>query len=210
MESLIRNISGGVGRKIRYYYYKNRLGYCGKNVNIDIGVIIDNPSHIYLHENVWIDNYAILIGGYNKNSFINITYIKNVNFEFNYGDIIIMENTHIGPNVIIQGHGGVYVGKNLTIAAGSKIYSLTNYYKNLNTGSTKDIFFSPLTLPQNQYYILSPVYIGDGSAVAIGCNILPGTSIPTGTWVGAGLTISGQLEKDSIYINKCERTIKHK
>ena len=41
-----------------------------------------------------------------------------------YGELILKDNVHVAPLSLIQAHGGVRIGKNVTIASGSKIYSL--------------------------------------------------------------------------------------
>ena len=63
IESFLRNISGGLGRKLRYYYYRTRLGACGKNVFIDIGVIFNNPELIFIGSNVWIGANCVILPG---------------------------------------------------------------------------------------------------------------------------------------------------
>ena len=60
LESLIRNISGGLGQRIRYSYYKNRFNWCGTNVKIDEGVIFQNPENIRVGSNVWFLPYSII------------------------------------------------------------------------------------------------------------------------------------------------------
>ncbi len=55
IRTVITNISGNVGRKIRYLYYSKRFKKCGKNVLIDEGVIIQNPEWISIGNDVWID-----------------------------------------------------------------------------------------------------------------------------------------------------------
>ena len=60
IESLIRNISGGLGQRIRYFYYKNRFKHCGSNVKIDEGVIFQNPENINIGNNVWFLPYSII------------------------------------------------------------------------------------------------------------------------------------------------------
>ncbi len=47
IESCIRNISGGLGQRIRYQYYKRRFKSCGKNVKKKDYPLIDSQS-IYL------------------------------------------------------------------------------------------------------------------------------------------------------------------
>ncbi|MCX8167378.1 MAG: hypothetical protein N3E37_06025, partial [Candidatus Micrarchaeota archaeon] len=61
--AIISNLPGILGRKIRYFYWSRRFMSCGKNVIIDVGVIIQNPENIRVGNNVWIDKYVILIAG---------------------------------------------------------------------------------------------------------------------------------------------------
>ncbi|KOR27404.1 hypothetical protein TI05_19095, partial [Achromatium sp. WMS3] len=63
VESLIRNISGQLGQKLRAFYYTKRAGNCGKNLRIDEGVIIQGIKDIYFGDNVWVDKYCILMAG---------------------------------------------------------------------------------------------------------------------------------------------------
>ena len=62
-QGYIRNISGPLGRKIRYKYYRKRFLVCGKNVVIDEGVYFDNPKLISIKDNVWIDRNTVLTAG---------------------------------------------------------------------------------------------------------------------------------------------------
>ena len=52
MEFFIRNISGGLGIKIRYFYYKNRFKSCGVNVRIEENVLFYNPDNIVVGNDV--------------------------------------------------------------------------------------------------------------------------------------------------------------
>ena len=65
IEGLLRNISGPLGRKLRYLYYKHRFASCGENVHIDEGVIFEKPEFMYIGKNVWIGaNSVVLPGAY--------------------------------------------------------------------------------------------------------------------------------------------------
>ena len=59
--SCIRNLSGGVGIKLRYYYYKRRLKYLGRNVIIYTGVFISQPENISIGDGTHIDKNCILV-----------------------------------------------------------------------------------------------------------------------------------------------------
>jgi acetyltransferase-like isoleucine patch superfamily enzyme len=211
IEDLIRNISGTLGRKIRAFYYKHRLGDCGENIFIDIGVIIADPKYVFLGNNVWLDNYVLILSGPPSGD-RKIYRKKNVNYHFNEGELHLSDNVHIAPFVVIQSHGGVSIGPNCGIASGSKIYSFSNHYKDLNYPEDPGPFhFTPLAPLQNQAYILASVVLEGDNAVGLNSVVLPGTTLPSGTWLGTGSFIQGSnSEKESIYSGDAAKFIKTK
>jgi acetyltransferase-like isoleucine patch superfamily enzyme len=200
IESCIRNVGGSFGRRVRYIYYKNRLGGCGRNVYIDIGVIFQNPKCIFLGDNIWIDNYTVLIGGRIQDAG-NIHFKKNNNFDKQIGEIHFSGENHLAPFAVVQGHGGVKVGKGVTLGSGSKIYSLSHHYRNtLDANDKKRYQFSSMANPRDQFFISGPVVIGNGAAVGLNSVVLPGTTIPSGTWIGVNTSVIGQnLKENAVY-----------
>lgn len=210
IESFIRNLPTTLGRKVRWFYYSKRLGSCGKNLIVDKGVIIYNPGNIFVGDNVWLDDHCILIGG---SSFSNVKHVLKPNDKYIYkiGEIHLNGNNHIAPFAIVQGHGGISIGLDVTIGAGSKVYSMSHHYK--NTEDEKDnnnYYFSSMSKLENQFLIVSPVTIGNGCAIGLNSVVLPGTHIPDGTWVGVNSTVSCHLEANAIYASKNAEFIKYK
>lgn len=158
IEDLIRNISGPLGRKIRYWYYKRVLGSCGSNVVIDEGVFFEGKKNIHLKDHVWIDKYVQLIANKspNKNS------KKINNLDIKSGTIIIGNNSHIGISTVIQGHGGVEIGDYFTTSAGCKLYTLSNDPKECKEGTISKSM-------NNVHYVLSPIKIDNN--VWLGLNV---------------------------------------
>jgi galactoside O-acetyltransferase len=202
IESLIRNIGGAIGVKIRYMYYKKQLHSCGSNVVIEEGVYFENLKSISLGNNIWIDKYAILIGGaFNSN---NRKYFQKGEIVIEWGDLIIDDGVHLAPFSLIQAHGGVKIGRDVTIASGSKIYSLSHHYKNLNNPEDlKRYSFSTMAKLEDQFLIIGNVIIEDYAAVGLNSIILPGVHIPKGTWIGTMSTITGKevLMPNSVHKN---------
>lgn len=128
IESMIRNISGGIGQKIRYAYYSRRFKRCGKDVRIDEGVIFQTPENISVGSHVWFGQYSLITAkpAYAKPSERLFKVLKNENFTGTPGEIIIGSEIHIGAYNIIQGYGGVFIGDKSTTSAGVKIYSQSN------------------------------------------------------------------------------------
>ncbi len=201
-ESLIRNLGGPIGIKLRLWYYRNKFKSFGKNCIIEAGVHITNPKWIILGDNCWIDKNTILIAGAftpKERKFAQ----KGIN-SVSWGELIIGDGCHIAPFSIIQAHGGVKIGKNVTVASGSKIYSLSHHYRNLN--NEKDIkrySFSTMAAAEDQFLIVGNIIIGDNAAVGINSVILPGTEVPNGTWIGvlSTPTKANKLIENTIYKN---------
>ena len=70
------------------------------------------------------------------------------------GDVTVGKNCWIGPNVILDGSGGLYIGDNCTISSGAHIYSHNSIYKN-------DIQHKPTKIENN-------VYIGPNAVIQMG------------------------------------------
>ena len=112
---------------------------------------------------------------------------------------------HIAPFSLVQAHGGVKIGENVTIASGSKIYSLSHHYKNLNNpDDPKRYSFSTMAKPEDQFLIIGNVIIEDHAAIGLNSVILPGTHIPNGTWIGVMSTVSSKekLTPNSVFQSK--------
>lgn len=173
IRTVITNISGNVGRKIRYLYYSKRFKKCGKNVLIDEGVIIQNPEWISIGNDVWIDKYSVLMAGPVKleNNFVKKR--DNNNYKWNEGELIIGNEVHIGIYNIIQAHSGVYIGDKVTTSAGVKIYSLSNYP--FNEHNPEMITYANCMVKDGIIaYISSPIVIEENVWLALNSIVLGG------------------------------------
>lgn len=195
IESLIRDISGPLGRKLRYWYWSKRFKKCGKNVLIDEGVIIQGAEWISIGNNVWIDKYCILMAGPVNLEGQIVKRRDNKNFKWEIGELVIGDEVHIGIFNIIQAHGGVYIGNKVTTSAGVKIYSLSNYPFDENnpeviTYANCMVRNSPVA------YILSPIVIEDG--VWIGLNsIVLGGCIGKNSFIVSGSIVLKDIPENS-------------
>lgn len=213
IRTVITNISGGTGRKIRYCYWSRKFKKCGKNVIIDEGVIIQNPEWISVGDNVWIDKYCVLIAGKpdEQKSAKVFTIKQNPNYHNERGNLIIKDNVHIAPFCTIQAHGGVYIGNNVGIASGTRVYSLSHHYKNpANPDDKYEYKFTPMVDSTQQSLISAPVVIDDNCAIGLNCVVLPGTTVQKGTWIGVSSYISGTVKGNAVYISQQAHFLKTK
>ncbi len=203
VQSLLRPISGGIGRKLRYTYYRNKFKSCGKNVIIDEGVYFENFHTISIGNNVWIDRNTIFLGGaFNS---IDRQFYQSGKSEIPWGMLSLANGVHIAPFSLIQSHGGVSIGEDVTIASGSKIYSLSHHYRNLNDKDDKKRYsFSTMAEKIDQFMIVGNVIIGDRAAIGLNSVLLPGTVVPEGTWIGVMSTLNAndKIAPNSVYQTK--------
>lgn len=186
IEAVIGGVPGTVGRRIRFSYYKKRLKYLGKNSVIDGGVRILNPEFVSIGENTWIDNYVVIIAGPPSARFRNISRRDNHSFKGLEGEVVIGNNCHIAISSVIQGHGGVQIGDNSTVASGGKVYSMTHHYANLDDPEDPTLYhFSSMVPASSQALVVSPAVMGRGTGLGLNSVLLPGGTISEGSWVGA-------------------------
>jgi acetyltransferase-like isoleucine patch superfamily enzyme len=79
------------------------------------------------------------------------------------GTVQVGENCWIGPNVILDGSGGLTIGRNVQISAGAQIYSHNSVFNAL-TSDSKSISRMSTTIGNN-------VYIGPNAVIEQGITI---------------------------------------
>ena len=182
---------GGFGTKLRYFYYKNKLKSCGKNVIIDMGVHIDGAEFISIGDNVHIDKYCIISTG--KKLIGDIKRKQNHDFCGEEGEIIIGNNIHIAQFCIIMGHGGIEIGDNSVMSSGAKIYSLTNTAYDLSD-KTKVISLMPYTQAP---FLCSPVVIKENVWLGLNTITMPSVTIENNSFSVSNSVLMCGFEENS-------------
>lgn len=207
IESLIRSLDGKLGRWLRYRYYRRRLGSCGTHVVIEPGVFFQNPAFIFLGNHIWIDRYAVLVAGPFSPGERKFTQKNNPDFKGKTGELLISDGVHIAPFTLMQSHAGLFIGKNVTIASGAKVYTISHHYQNVNDSTdTKRYSFSSMAPVEDQFLIAAPVVIDDNAAVGLNSVVLPGTTLGKGSWLGVLGHLQGTTEPEKIYVTEKART----
>jgi acetyltransferase-like isoleucine patch superfamily enzyme len=194
---------GSVGRSLRKAYWRERLGSMGSGCAIDVGVIIEAPEHVFLGDNVWLDNYVQIIAGPPAPR-ENLTERPNPRYRGKPGEIHLAGGNHVAPFCVLQGHGGLWLGRDVGVAAHSAIYSLSNHYRAHEEDDYFDgdydklIKFSPLVPPSQQALVSSPVVFEDGAALGLSCSVLPGATVGRYSWIGAGSVVHGAVPEGVI------------
>ena len=79
------------------------------------------------------------------------------------GDVTVGKNTWIGPNVILDGSGGLVIGDHVSISAGVQIYTHHTVNKSVTLGTRP--------VQKEKTVIGNGVYIGPNSVIQMGVTI---------------------------------------
>lgn len=187
IESLIRNVSGVLGLKLREFYYARRFGKCGKNLRVDIGVVFEGIADIFIGDNVWIDKYCVLLAGDVHISKKKVTFKKSNVYIYKDGELHIGSNSHLSPQCVIQAYGGVMIDEYFTASSGCKIYSLSNDVNKCKMGT----YFS-----EEIFYVKSQIVIGKN--VWLGLNsIVLGGNIEHDSFIAPNSLVINNITKNS-------------
>lgn len=185
-EFISRNWSRGViGFALRGSYWKRRLGAMGEDCFIDTGVTIMGAKNVFLGNSIHLDER------------ISILCLE--------GQIVIKDFVHIAANCLLQGKGEIEIGEYCAIAAGTMVYSSSNYY--LDEDGNK-ITGSAMAPKEMQRVIKGKIFMGDSSFVSVHCVILPGVMIGKHSFVGANSVVNKNVEEYTVAVGSPARKIK--
>jgi galactoside O-acetyltransferase len=192
---IIGSFPDPLGTRLRYLYWKRRLRFLGKDVRFGVGVRIYSPEWVRIGDHCWIDDYVIIVAGPPADNGRFVCRKQNPHFEFQEGEVVIGERVHIAPFVQLQGHGGLFIGNCLTIAAGAKVYTLSHHYRDLTGSADPGTVwkFVGLVPAEEQALICAPVVIQDNAAVGLNSVVFPGSTIGHNSWLGAMSLLQGEL-----------------
>ncbi len=177
-----------VGFFVRSVYYKQKLKSMGRNVLIDVGVVITSPENVIIGNNSHIDTYVKIEGCPS-------------------GYVTIGDYCHIVGHTILQGAGGLKIGDYACIAAGCKVYSASNYYKD-PVDKKRFVAMSSSAPKEMQYIIKKEVIIEDFAFVGLNSVVLPGVKIGKGAIVGASSCVIRDVPPKTIAVGCPAKVIK--
>ncbi len=212
IEWLVGSLPGPLGGRLRYVYWKSRLGFLGERVRFGVGVKIYGAEYVRIGDDCWIDDYVIVTAGIVADQGQSVYRKGNKYFQFREGEVVIGERVHIAPFVQLQGHGGLQIGDNLTIAAGAKVYSLSHHHQDLGGNGASEIVwkFVGLVPGEEQALICAPTVIESNAAVGLNSVVFPGSTIRHNSWLGAQSLLQGELPPDIIAMGVPARIIKNR
>jgi len=95
------------------------------------------------------------------------------------GDVKVGSHTWIGPFVVLDGSGGLRIGRNCSISAGVQIYT-HNTVRWATSGGRNDFERAPTVVGSN-------VYVGPNSVIAMGVTIGDGAVIGANSFVNTDI-----------------------
>lgn len=147
----------------------DKLKFLGRDTIIEEGVLIFHPENISIGNNVYIGHNTILHGYHNN-------------------DMVIGDNTWIGPQCYFHSAGGLYIENYVGIGPSVKI--LTSYH-------IKQINMNEPIIKQSLVY--EKVILEYGCDIGIGAIILPGVTIKIFSQVGGGAVVNkSTFERDIV------------
>ncbi len=201
IESCIRNISGGIGQRIRYQYYKRRFKSCGVNVKIDEGVIFQNPENMIIGRDVWFMSYSVITArpiGFKLNNRIEKKIINSKFNQYQTTSLVIGNEIQIGVYNIINGLGGLIIEDRVTLSARVSIYSHSHYFRDDND-KTKVTYANSMVINAPISCIESPIVLEKGVWLGLGVIVLGGT-IGKNSFITSNSIVKSNIE-DNSYIS---------
>jgi acetyltransferase-like isoleucine patch superfamily enzyme len=182
---LAGGLPGAVGFALRKYLYKHIMNRIGTNVIFGRNISIAHSQKIRIGHNCLIaDNCELNASGDDGEIVIgnNVTIGRGAFIRTKGGKIIIGDNSAIGARcILVTRNTDITIGKNHMM--GAFVY--------IGTGSHQ---YAIKDIPMNrQPYIAKPVRIEEDVWIGIRATVLPGSTIRTGSVIGACSLVAGEI-----------------
>jgi len=154
-----------------------------------------SPVGIFISITLWllalIHRPFMVYGYYNlkTNKYLKRTRIGSTVKLINKKSIDLSDNVWIGHYALIDGIGGVTIGKGVHVSSHTVIYS----HSSQDTIRLLGDHYMMEEAEHRSGYKLKPVSIGDYTFIGTSSVILPGSAIGRGCIIGAGSVINGMI-----------------
>ena len=193
-ETFARTYSrGAVGFFLRGAYFKSKLKKMGKNVFIDVGVVIWEPGNVEIDDNSFIDTYVTIMGG-----------------RKGHGYVRIGKYAEVASNCILAGRGGITIADHVGIGAGSNIYSGTHLYRDPDGEDNRLLSGSILAPLSMQYVVEKPVVMEEFSWIGGNTIVMPGVRIGKGAVIGASSVVNSDVPPFCVAVGAPAKVIRQR
>jgi acetyltransferase-like isoleucine patch superfamily enzyme len=117
--------------------------------------------------------------------------------------IDIDDHVWIGHFCLLDGIGGIKIGKGVNIASHTVIYT----HSSQNAIRFLGAKFIEVPANKRPCYLIEKVVIGDYTFLGTGCILLPGTELGKGCVVGAGSVVKGKFPDYSVLVGNPAKVI---
>lgn len=187
---------------IRYPLYKIKFRRIGSSCYISPRATIEHPRKIELGNNVIIEDYTNICANTGEGTIKigdNVIIFKSSTIKCGgKGYIEIGEHSDVNPYCVLEGYGGLRIGKGVRIASGTKIISHDHIYENPDM----PIFRQGIKKKE--------IIIGDDVWIASNCCILGGVKIGKGCIIGAGSVVTKDVPDYAVAIGVPAKIIKRR
>lgn len=116
---------------------------------------------------------------------------------------VVLKEAEIGENCNICSHcfieNKVKIGNNVTIKNGVSVYDGITIEDDVFIGPNVSFCNDKYPKSKNKNFKLEPILIKKGASIGANVTILPGIVIGENALVGAGVTVTKNIAKDSIF-----------
>jgi acetyltransferase-like isoleucine patch superfamily enzyme len=190
-------VPGRIGSSLRIAYYRARGASIGARCRFDTGLSIDRPDLVTIGPDTWLDRFAILIAGPPRPG-RETRFVGGTDTSGEVGRITIGARCHVGPHTVLSGIGGLVVGDEVTLSAGTKVYSLSHHYRSWERPDDRSVAFGSQVPDERQSMVQGPIEIGRNVGIGVESLILPGTRIGDDSFVRPMSVVRGSWPPNSL------------
>jgi acetyltransferase-like isoleucine patch superfamily enzyme len=198
-KAVVVYLPGPSGMMLRRWYYRRRLGSCGKDLCISPGVHLSGLEHIHVGNNVHLRENVIIAtaSGLGDRERREVRYVGGKREDAG-GRVEIGSHSRVAFGAVILGYGGVVVGEKCGIGPHAVILSESFHYKGRD--ATRVWKYSAGADPEEQCVVRGEVVMEDGAGIASNVVVLPGARIGRDAWVGINgvVGVGGRVPPDVI------------
>jgi acetyltransferase-like isoleucine patch superfamily enzyme len=186
----LRNFPGAAGVFLRRFFYKHFIGSFGKGVTILEGVTLRCPKRLFIEDGTVVDQ-GVYFDIKSKESEVRIgprsQIMRGVSFETGYqGFIHLGEASFVGPYTILNGQGGLEIGRQVLIAGHCYLVAGNHDFSD----PTRPIF--------EQDFVSLGIKVEENVWIGAGAIVLDGVCIGKGSIVAAGSVVNKNVQPGSI------------
>ncbi len=197
--ALVVYLPGEAGILLRRWYYRKRLGRCGRNLTVMPGVHISGARHVEVGDDVTIRENAILHAGVPvPGDAREVIELGHYDGSRRRGVIEIKDRARIAFGAVILGYGGVSIGEKCGLGPHAVLLSETYHHKGRVPGRVYK--YSQGALAHEVCVLQGFIEMQDGAGIASNVLVLPGATISRDAWVSPNslVRLGGTVEPDVI------------